>query len=266
MLPNEPLPPDLAAEWYDAIPRRISSRRYDGTPLAPAFLGRLEKTCDRLTGLAERARAVLVGEAPPEVFTGLVGSYGRIGGAPALTALVGPKDAGLEVGYIGEAVILDATAAGIDSVWLAGAFDAGIAGRLADLGEGERVHAIIALGRATKTISVGERLMRIGVRARHRLPLDTIAPGHADWPAWAREAAEAVRLAPSGGNTQPWRLSMDDGHLVVTRGPRTYRTATIDFGIAMLHAELGALHAGVRGSWAVGGDAEVARFVPEPQS
>lgn len=256
-----PLPHDLNAEWLDAIEHRISSRRYDGAPITPALLDRLEKTCERLTASAPHARAVLVRKAPTEVFTGLVGSYGRVEGAPSLAAFVGPEDAAIEVGYVGEAVVLDATAAGIDSVWIAASFDAERAGQLVDLREGERVHAIAALGHATETIGVGERLLRAGVRARHRLPLDTIAPGHAGWPTWARGAATAARLAPSGANKQPWRLHMDGDALVFTKAPKTYWTAPLDFGIAMLHAELGAAHAGVRGAWTIGTGAEIARFV-----
>lgn len=259
---NTPLPHDLTAEWFDAIPRRISSRRFDGTTIDGALLERLEKTCAHLSDPAARARAVLVGEAPAEVFTGLAGSYGRVEGAPSLAAFVGPDDAGIEVGYVGEAVVLDATAAGIDSCWIAASFDAERAGRLVDLREGERVHAIAALGHATETIGVGERLMRAGVRARHRLPFDTIAAGYATWPAWAREAAAAVRLAPSGANKQPWRLHMDDDALVFTKAAKVYWTAPLDIGIGLRHAELGALHAGMRGTWTVGTGAEVARFAP----
>lgn len=262
---NAPLPLELSADWFDAISHRISSRRYDGTPLAPALLDRIEATCRRLSAPSGRARAVLVREAPPEVFTGLIGSYGRVEGAPSLAALVGTEDAALEAGYLGEAVVLDATAAGIDSVWIAASFDAGRTDALAGPRDGERVHAIVSLGHATTTIGVGERLMRAGVRARQRLHLDAIAPGHAGWPAWAREAAVAARLAPSGANKQPWRLGMDGGALVFTKAPKLYWTAPIDFGIGMLHAELGAMHAGVTGTWLVGDGAEVARFVPAPE-
>lgn len=263
---NSPLPHDLTAEWLGAIPHRISSRRYDGSSVPDALLERLEQTCQRLTTPAGRARPVLVRQAPPEVFTGLVGSYGRVEGAPTLAAFVGRDDAALEAGYVGEAVVLDATAIGVDSCWIAASFDAGRAGRLVGLGDGERVHAIAALGHATKTIGAGERLMRAGVRARHRLPIDAIAPGHESWPAWAREAAEAARLAPSGANKQPWRLDMDGDALVFTKAVKTYWTAPLDFGIAMLHAELGAAHAGVSGTWVVGSPAEVARFVPVPRA
>jgi len=92
--------------------------------------------------------------------------------------------------------------------------------------------------------------------------MDTIAPGHAAWPAWAQEATAAVRIAPSGANRQPWRLHMDGDALVLTEAPKVYWTAPIDFGIAMLHAELGAAHAGVIGRWSVGRGGEVARFIP----
>ena len=259
---NNPLPQDLATEWFNAIPHRISSRRFDGAAVAPALLDRLEATCANLSHPAARARTVLVREAPPEVFTGLVGSYGKVEGAPSLAAFVGPDDAGIKVGYVGEAVVLDATAAGLDSCWIAASFDAERAGRLVDLRDGERVHAIAALGHATKVIGVGERLMRAGVRARHRLPLETITSGHEGLPTWAREAAAAVRLAPSGANKQPWRLHMDGDALVFTMAPKTYWTAPLDLGIALLHAELGAAHAGVSGAWTVGTGTEVARFAP----
>lgn len=257
----QPLPPiTLDPRWFDAMSTRISSRRFDAASLDPALLGGLEETCRRLTDSGVGARALLIPQAPPEVFTGLVGSYGRIAGAPSAVALVGADDAGREVGYVGEAVVLDATAAGADTCWIAGAFDADRTAALFDLAENERVHAIVALGTAVARIGVGERLMRAAVGARNRLSLDELAPGHAAWPTWAQEAVAAIRVAPSGANRQPWRMSVESGSLVLSVAPNAYRTAPIDIGIAMLHAELGASHAGVSGSWTI--DAEGARFAP----
>ena len=43
---------------------------------------------------------------------------------------------------------------------------------------------------------------------------------------------------------------------------QTYWTAPIDFGIAMLHVELGAAREGVRGAWERLEEPVVARFVP----
>jgi len=265
-----PLKPPAARSldpaWFDAMQSRISSRRYNGEAIDDTLLDRLDQTCQRLSHAEAPARAVLVRQAPPEVFTGIVGSYGRVEGAPSLVAFVGTDDAAHDVGYVGEAVILEATALALDTCWIAASFDPGRAGRLAELGEGERVHAITALGHATAKTSVSERLMRASLRARSRLPMDTIAPGHAAWPAWAQEATAAVRIAPSGANRQPWRLHMDGDALVLTEAPKVYWTAPIDFGIAMLHAELGAAHAGVIGRWSVGRGGEVARFIPRSGS
>jgi hypothetical protein len=196
------------------------------------------------------------------MFTGLVGSYGGVEGAPSAVAFVGTEDAAYEIGYVGEAVILDATAAGLETCWIAASFDAERTGKLAELGEGEKVHAITPLGHAPKTVGFSERLMRASLRARHRLPLDTVAPGSEKWPEWARQAAAALRIAPSGANKQPWRLHMDGDSLVLTAAAKTYWTAPIDFGIGMLHAELGAAHAGVSGTWTAGSDREIARFAP----
>lgn len=262
MSPQPPLSRTLAPEWFKALPVRIASRRYDGKAVAPALLDGLQHTCRRLTVPGSSARAVLIREAPPEIFTGLIGSYGRVEHSPSAVAFVGPEDAAYEIGYVGEAVILDATAAGLDTCWIAASFDPEHTGGLVELKGQEKVHAITALGHAPKTVGFSERLMRSSLRARHRLPLDTIAPGHETWPQWAREAAAALRLAPSGANKQPWRLHMDGENVVMTAAPKTYWTAPIDFGIAMLHAELGAAQAGVRGSWVAPSNGEVARFVP----
>lgn len=262
MPPHAPLSRNLTAEWFDALAVRVSSRRYDGTTVSSALLDRLEQTCSELTVPGGAVRPVLIREAPPEVFTGLIGSYGRVEDAPSLVAFVGTEDAEYEIGYVGEAVILDATAAGLDTCWIAASFDAGRAGTLVQVAENERVYAITALGHATKSVSTGEKLMRASLRARSRLPLDTVAPGHEQWPAWAREAASALRLAPSGANKQPWRLRMDGDALAMNAAPKTYWTAPIDFGIAMLHAELGAARAGARGAWTAGSDGDVARFTP----
>jgi hypothetical protein len=67
-----------------------------------------------------------------------------------------------------------------------------------------------------------------------------------DWPDWAREAACAVQAAPSGANKQPWVARMDDDSLVLGLvESTTYWTRGYDMGIAALHAQLGALRAGV---------------------
>jgi len=265
-VPNVALPRfRLEPAWFDAIAIRASRRRFDGSPVRSEALERIGATCRTVSEPADTGvRAVLVDAAPGGVFTGLIGNYwAAISRAPALAAFVGGPDWHVDLGYIGEAVILEATAAGVDTYWIAGSFDAAAAAAYIDLDEEEQVRAVTPLGNGTRDVRGGERLLNAVVKPRWRLDLERIAPGAQSWPEWAREAAEAVRLAPSGKNRQPWRLRMDDDSLVLAlTTDRTYWTAPIDCGIAALHAELGALHAGVSGTRQRLAGPDVARFTP----
>jgi len=264
-LPRIKLEPD----WFAAIGTRASRRRYDGQPVRPDALERIDAVCRAVSApVNSGVRAVRVGAAPDRVFTGLIGNYGAaVSGAPAFVAFVGRNDWHVALGYIGEAVILGATAAGVNTCWIAGSFDAAAAAAYVDLAEGEHVRAVTPIGYGTTKVPGGERLLNAVIKPRARLDLEQIAPGARLWPAWAREAAEAARLAPSGKNRQPWRLRMDGDTLVLactTEG--AYWTALIDCGIAALHVELGALHAGVSGTWQRLAEPDVGRFVPSLRS
>lgn len=254
-------------KWFDAIALRASHRRFDGRPIDPAALVRLEAACRAVSESSPVARAVLVNRAPDGVFTGVLGNYGAIAGAPAFVAFVGPEDSLVDIGVVGEAVILEATLAGVDTCWIAGSFDAAKTAEFVELAEGEEVRAVTPIGYRTARPSTVERMMHVAVKPRKRLELEQIAPGVGSWPAWAQQAADAVRLAPSGVNGQPWRLRMDGESLVVSsKTEGAYWTAPMDCGIAMLHAELGALHAGVSGSWERLPEPDIARFTPRERS
>ncbi len=260
-LPRFPMGPT----WFDAVSRRVSRRRFQDRPPDAGALARVHTVCSRVTeATAGEVRAIVVDESPAGVFTGLVGAYGGVTGAPAFAAFVAGEDRQVDVGFIGEAVILEATAAGLDTCWIAGSFDPKAAAAHLELAQGEQVRAVTPIGYATARVGGGERMLHAVVKPRARLDLERVAPGASSWPAWARVAAEAARLAPSGGNRQPWRLRMEDRRLVIDcTGERAYWTARIDCGIAALHAELGALHEGVTGRWERLEGPGVARFDPD---
>ena len=264
---TNPAPPRFPLEpsWFDAIDARASRRRYDGRPVSPEGVQCIDAVCQTVSGPAPaQVRAVRVDAAPDGLFKGLIGNYGAaVSGAPAFVAFIARDDWHFDVGYAGEAVILEATAAGVDTCWIAGSFDPVVAGAHVPLEEGEQVRAVAPIGYGTAKVAGGERMLNAVIRPRSRVDLERIAPGASSWPAWAREAAEAARLAPSGANRQPWRLRMDGDTLVLgctTENP--YWTAVIDCGIAALHAELGALHAGVSGTWERLAQPDVAAFTP----
>lgn len=256
---------DLA--WYEAIPVRVSRRRFDGRPVADSEMTQLLELADELSG--SDVRITVVESGGEEIYTGLVGAYGKVAGAPGAAIFSAPEGWQLQVGYVGEAFILAATSIGIDTCWLAGSFDRKSAARRVRMAEDERVWAATPLGYGLARHDTVERAIIGLVRARSRLPAEEIAPGVAGWPDWARSAVDAARLAPSGGNRQPWHFALEGDELALHSSPRRkYPTQQLDRGIAMLHAELGALAAGVEGQWEVSENLPgttqegLARFVP----
>jgi hypothetical protein len=278
---------DLKPEWHDAISRRVSRRRFDGRSVPADLREALEVFCDGANAPAGApgsaagepgavpapARAHLVDDPAQTLFTGLVGGYGKVAGTPLSAVFIGrapsgrddvPDDVQAAAGYLGEAFVLEATRLGLGTCWIAGMFDHDAASRLADLAPGEQVVAVTPLGYPTDQQSGGERLLRTMVKASARLSVEKLAPGILDgeWPRWAVAAVQAARLAPSGANRQPWRFRLEDGALVMSRAERLYWTAPIDFGIARLHVELGAIHEGVTGAWTQLPAPDVAMFTP----
>jgi hypothetical protein len=256
---------DLKSAWYDAIETRSSRRRYAHREIPADVRERLEAFCAEV-GRVGDARVCLIEDAGQTLFTGAFGAYGGVAGTPFAAAIVGREGAEADVGYLGEAFILEATTLGLGTCWIAASFDKERASQLLTLEPGELVMAVTPLGYPIEHHSGSERLMRTYMKASTRLSIDRLAPSFVEvhWPRWAVTAVEAAQRAPSGGNRQPWRFRMEGGALVMSRAAKLYRTAHIDFGIAMLHVELGAAHEGVSGSWQQLEDPDVARFTPGP--
>lgn len=257
---------DRMVTWLEATTVRVSRRAFDGSPAPARIIDALTETCEGFRPFGD-ARVVLVTEPKIDVFKGIFGSYGTIVGAPhVITVLAAEKTSAAHshAGYVGEAAVLDATSHGLDSCWVGGFFDPKKAARLVDINENETVVAVIPVGYALSDMSRTERTMSALAHSRNRKAVEEIAPDSETWPQWARAAAECVRIAPSATNRQPWRLRHHDDSIVVSRDnvletPRV--TKSLDCGIAMLHAELGALGAGVSGTWTdLRRDLDVARF------
>jgi nitroreductase len=254
--------------WLEAASERRSRRAFDGTPALPQTIDALSETCEGFRPFGD-ARVVLVAEPQVDPFKGVVGSYGKVTGAPHVLLVIahsGSSAAQAHAGYVGEAAILEATALGLGTCWIGGFFDPKKALRLAELGPEERIVAISPVGFPSRSLTGTERTMRSMAGSHKRKTIDEIAAGTSEWAAWAKAAAECVRIAPSAVNRQPWRLRLEDGSLVVARDNKFETpkvTKALDCGIAMLHAELGALGKRVAGTWATLDDRlDVARFVP----
>jgi len=265
------VPDAPVGDWLEAAARRLSRRSYDGRPVAEDALAALESVCERFRSAAE-VRTVLAREAPPDMFRGILGSYGRISGAPSALAFVGPaagEDVPVAIGYSGETAVLEATRLGLGTCWVSGLFRRSTAAAIADCDAGEAVWAVSPVGYPRATLSGAERLLyrQKPGRARHRLAAGEIAPGIGSaWPDWACKGVEAARHAPSAANRQPWRFRYEGDHVVIAyAGPESVKyPKRLDCGIAMLHFELAARASGVPGSWLLlAGGADVASWVVE---
>lgn len=261
---TEPYP----SRWYPAISKRRSRRQFDSSrPIEPDLLETYRAFCSKFQPYPN-ARAVLVSEWSDSVFKGFVGSYGKVKDAPAFVAFVGDTESPNvqeEVGYMGEGIILEATALDLATCWVGGFFKPEVAARLAGAQSSERVIAITPVGYARKKESLEEKLMTGFGRThkRHSLPFLVTGLSERDWPEWVRVSLEAARLAPSAVNRQPWGFHVEPDSITVyvrTTGPQFDISKRLDCGIAMLHIELGTLDRGLHGEWRLLQNPQVARF------
>lgn len=256
----------LGDDWFDVVCSRRSRRTFDGAPLEDEMLDAVDAVCQGFRPFDD-ARVELWRDRGSDLFRGVVGSYGKVVGAPHVLAFVGREsDASqMHLGYTGEAVVLEATRLGLATCWVGGFFRHADADEMAGLTDSERVCAISPLGRST-TYSLTERLFQHPSGTHRRKFAEEIAPGLDDmWPRWAQVAVECARLAPSARNRQPWRFKMHAGDLLLCKDSGIelpWVTKALDCGIAALHAELGARAAGTTGVWCEPeeGAQELARF------
>lgn len=253
--------------WLAVVPERRSRRSFTGERPEAKVLTALEDVARSFRPFGELARAVVIRDVPPGLFMGIVGAYGGVSGAPCALAFVGPAGethSRAAVGYTGEGLVLEATALGLDTCWVGGLFSGAAAEQLAGVSPDERVFAVAAVGTAAERVTAKERILFKSGRPRRRKPIETIAPGLQEWPAWAQRGVEAAHVAPSATNRQPWRFFMHEGAMVVSvDGADTPKISKrLDCGIAMLHFELGARAAGCAGRWELSDAPDVAGWVP----
>jgi nitroreductase len=172
------------------------------------------------------------------------------------------------VGYTGEGVVLEATALGLGTCWVAGFFRPAAVTQRLNIASYERVLAVSPLGYAPLEKTLGEKIIKGFAHNRKRKPLTQLVNGlpENEWPGWLKSALEAARIAPSATNRQPWRFDIQNGSVTVATDPGNLdfkASKRLDCGIAMLHLEISALNCGVHGRWELGEAPVVGRFTYE---
>lgn len=155
-------------------------------------------------------------------------------------------------GFSFEKIILKARSKGIGTTWIAGTMNRAAFEKAMYLNENEVMPCVSPLGYPAEKMSLRETVMRKGVKADSRKsPSELFFSDSFNTPLKPedceniRDILEAVRLAPSAVNKQPWRIVIcgNKAHFYEKRS-KGYISADgwdlqkIDIGIALCHFKL----------------------------
>ena len=170
-----------------------------------------------------------------------------------------------QVGFLLERAILFGTALGFSSCVLGGTFRKESFEAFVKLPEGRILPAVAPIGIAAEAESLqGKLLSKLSKGGRRRELEDICFDGELGSPlnyfkvGGYYPALEAVRLAPSARNRQPWRIVFQDGvfHFYKAEVPAgmfapQFDMTEIDMGIAMCHFHYAAENEGFSGKFRV---------------
>jgi len=164
-------------------------------------------------------------------------------------------------GNLMEKVVLKSTEMDLSTCWI-GAFDSTYFNDIF-IEDGFEIPSIIIVGYYDDKPTYQDKLLRFSVKASKRQGWDKLFFNYKEKSPLTPEnikkysdSLEMVRLAPSSGNKQPWRVFFDDSadefHFFKKSISKRYELRglhDIDMGIALSHFELTSLQNGLSGNW-----------------
>ena len=223
---------NIEKSWVGAVWRRSSVRSYTGAP-DEEQLKRLGALCRKLSWQGVTIR----------LFQG-PGLRSAIKGTDVYAVIVAKAGTPPETeGYMGEALVLEATAMGLGTCWLGAGFIPDIIERNVDLQSGEAVHCVISIGKANLPAFAPKRKPLEKICGMNEEQLSALG-------SWQKDAVLSARVAPSAINMQPWKITADSASITIRDDAFLVKKyAHIDCGICMLHAAVGAAKAGRTPKW-----------------
>lgn len=164
-------------------------------------------------------------------------------------------------GYLMEKVVLKATEMNMSTCWI-GVFDSTYFNEVF-IEDGFEIPSIVIVGYSNDKPTYQDKFLRFSINASKRNSWDKLffdyilkMPLNPEDVKKYSDSLEMVRLAPSSGNTQPWRVYFNDTtnefHFfkkIISKRYELRGVHDIDMGIAMSHFELTSLQNGLSGSW-----------------
>lgn len=254
----------------EIIRKRKSCRTFSGTLLHEAHQNILKQYISALQSLSgEELHLEIIEKAGAAVTMKL--DYGMIKGHNTylLGKSLATKEARINYGYVCEKVVLKATELDIATCWI-GIFDHEYFGEIS-IDKDFEIPSIVILGYPEEKPSGIEMILRMAVRASRRLDWEKLFfDYHTGKPLVDKhvlkyaDSLEMLRLAPSAGNTQPWRIFFDattsEFHFYKKLVNKKYEAIglhDIDMGISMAHFELTTQYLKLPGEWHKYGTKEI---------
>ena len=225
-------------KWYNAIEQRFSVRRYR-SGISAQEMANLQKFAN---GIEAHGVRIAIGRSN-KIFSGKIFTR-KIVGTECFAAIISKNGKDLYSGYLGEIFILECVSRGYGTCWLGASFKMGAALETIELEPGESIVCVTPIGIPDEEPPYRKRLSLSELT-------DLTKDEFLDLPEWQQCAVESARLAPSAMNRQPWQFYIYEDSLGIVNISRNLGFGMIDCGIAMLHAELGASHAGEKVDWDV---------------
>ena len=213
----------------EVIKSRHSVRTYNNDPIDESILEKIQTYIDEVTNPFNKNIQIKLLK-PDGYHKEKLGTYGVIKNPSYfLTACCEDKPFALEaLGYTFEKVILYCTSLGLSTVWIGGTFNKGKFAKAVELKDGYILPVVSPVGYE------GDRRSPIGFLFHKD---DFYTPLTKKDAGIYSDALEAVRLAPSSLNCQPWRVVLND------EGLHFYKTKNkdinkVDMGIALCHLDM----------------------------
>jgi nitroreductase len=247
----------------ETIKKRISTRTFNQVALKPADKKELESfIVENSKGLENEVvnfRIIEKNDADKQMKL----DYGMIKGHN--TYILGTAQttvaSRVNYGYLMEKVVLKATEMNLSTCWV-GYFDSTYFNEV-HIENGFDIPSIVLVGYSEDRETYIGKTFRFALNASKRYSWDKMFFNYrlktSLTPEYVKkysDSLEMVRLAPSSGNTQPWRVFFEDTtnefHFFKKSISKRYELRglhDIDMGIALSHFELMSLQNGLSGRW-----------------
>lgn len=255
---------------FSEIEKRRSVRTFVSDPMNDVTRSTLKRNLDAISTecgpFSHSIRLVLL-DHHVDGDRNKLGTYGIIKGAQHYIAgaVTSGETALIDFGYLFEKAVLVSTALQMGTCWLGGTFNRSEFAQALNLSRDELLPCVSPIGIQKQIPSLTDRIMRKLSNGNNRKNLGAIAYVNSFSTEATKaslgnyyQAVEAVRLAPSASNKQPWKIMMHGGnlHLYLNRTQGYSKSLgfdiqLIDIGIAMYHVEIAERELNHSGRWIV---------------